>query len=146
MDEAPQHGAASGVSRRRFLRAAGGLVGGGALVGAGRELAPALDPGPGVPDQGVVHFYGEHQAGVVTTPQRQSYFAALDVVTDERRELASLMQRWTVAAAALCEGAQVGTAEALGLGPARLSVNFGFGPSLFGVGGPDRFGLGGKWP
>ncbi len=36
--------------------------------------------------------------------------------------------------------------EARGLGPARLTVTLGFGPSLFGVGAPDRFGLRSRWP
>ncbi|HEY7827917.1 MAG TPA: Dyp-type peroxidase, partial [Candidatus Limnocylindrales bacterium] len=33
------------------------------------------------------------------------------------------------------------TGEALGLGPARLTLTFGFGPNLFGDAGNDRFGL-----
>lgn len=57
------------------------------------------------------------------------------------------MGHWTQAAATLAEGrpyapeAQMAdeppgdTGEARGLGPARLTLTFGFGPSLFGVGG-----------
>lgn len=145
---ASPHLPAAGVSRRRFLGAAGALVAGGALAGAGAsvELTQGLGAQPGVPDQGVLPFYGEHQAGVVTPPQRHSYFAALDVTTNDRGELAALMKRWSALASRLCQGDEVGAGEAAGLGAARLSVNFGFGPSLFGVGAPDRFGLRAKWP
>jgi len=38
------------------------------------------------------------------------------------------------------------TGEAMGVGPSRLTITIGFGPSLFGLGGKDRFGLGRKQP
>jgi deferrochelatase/peroxidase EfeB len=36
--------------------------------------------------------------------------------------------------------------EAFGLGPEGLTITIGFGPSLFGSGGQDRFGLGSRRP
>lgn len=36
--------------------------------------------------------------------------------------------------------------EATGLSPARLTITFGFGPSLFGIGNADRFGLASRRP
>ena len=38
------------------------------------------------------------------------------------------------------------TGEALGLAPARLTVTFGFGPSLFAKDGKDRYGLASQRP
>lgn len=151
------------LSRRRFLGAAGGLVSGAALgsatSGMARTLAAAgsSTSGPGQLD-GSVPFYGRHQAGVTTPQQRFSLFATFDVCTVVRKELARMLQRWTEVAAELCAGGSVGirqdrpdavapdSGSTVGLGPARLSVNFGLGPSLFGVGGPDRFGLRPSWP
>jgi deferrochelatase/peroxidase EfeB len=147
------------ISRRGFLGAAGGLVAGAAFAGAEREL-PREHP-PSVGDDAkiaTVPFYGIHQGGISTPPQRHSYFAALDVTTDERRQLVQVLQAWTEVAANLCSGrsaapmtadagsVEADSGEALGLGPARLTVNFGFGPSLFGLGAPDRFGLARNWP
>jgi len=99
-----------------------------------------------------IPFYGGHQGGIFEPRQRHTQFAAFDVVTSERSELTALLQRWTAVAADLTAGRAAGASsrsnapgadsgEAIGLGAARLTVNFGFGPSLFGVGGRDRFGL-----
>ncbi|MGO9560975.1 MAG: Dyp-type peroxidase, partial [Acidimicrobiales bacterium] len=67
-------------------------------------------------------------------------------------------QRWTAIAANLTAGrpaapmtsdpsaVEPDSGETLGLGPARLTINFGFGPALFGVGAPDRLGLRSRWP
>jgi deferrochelatase/peroxidase EfeB len=64
-----------------------------------------------------------------------------------------LLGTWTAAAIALTAGQPVGdptgnvnapptdTGEALGLGAARLTLTFGFGPRLFGTSTGDRFGL-----
>jgi len=38
------------------------------------------------------------------------------------------------------------TGEAIGLPPSRLTVTFGFGPTLFRQGGKDRFGLADRQP
>ena len=66
------------------------------------------------------------------------------MTTERRRDLADLLAAWTALGARLAGGLSSSSAdggEAAGLGPAQLTVNFGFGPGLFGVGGPDRFGL-----
>lgn len=152
-----------GISRRGFLGAAGGLVAGAALAGAERELTSHSTPtllgaGGRADSDNIVPFYGTHQGGISTPPQSHTYFAALDVITDERREVATLMQRWTAVAAKLCSGHSAGptgadaagvepdSGETLDFGPARLTVNFGFGPALFGLCGADRFGLASNWP
>ena len=85
-------------------------------------------------------------------------FVAVDVTTDRREDLTELLRVWTGLAADLTAGrsgpsfgdvaggAQQDSGSTLGLGPARLTVNVGFGPSLFGLGETDRFGLGAHRP
>jgi deferrochelatase/peroxidase EfeB len=130
------------ISRRRLLATAGvgaataGLGGGGLLVG--HQLAEADDTGTGS-----VPFYGEHQAGIGTAAQDRLHFAAFDLLTEDPAGLRELMRAWTVAAAEATAGEMVGnlndvplappedTGETVGLLPSRLTVTFGFGPSLF---------------
>jgi deferrochelatase/peroxidase EfeB len=131
-------------SRARLLVA--GAAGAGLAVGGiGLERLAASDTGR----SRRIPFHGAHQAGIATPAQDRLHFAAFDVTTDDRRELRDLLRAWTAAAAEMCEGRTVGgatdplappvdTGEALGLEPARLTITFGFGPTLFG----DRFGLG----
>jgi deferrochelatase/peroxidase EfeB len=161
-DDAPEEPAdaqRSRVSRRNFLGAAGGLVAGAALVGARDQLTSHKAATVRNTDSDSVEpFYGLHQGGITTRPQSHTYFAALDVTTDRRSELAALLQSWTAVAANLTSGrtaaplvtdvaaVEPDSGEAVGLGPARLTTNFGFGPGLFGRGAPDRFGLAKDWP
>ena len=130
------------ITRRRLLATAGvgaaavGLGGGGLL--AGRQLADADGEGTGS-----VPFYGEHQAGIGTAAQDRLHFAAFDLLTEDPAELRELMRAWTVAAGEASAGEMVGnvnevplappddTGETVGLLPSRLTVTFGFGPSLF---------------
>ena len=136
--------APGGLSRRRAL----GLLGAGA-VGAGvGAAAPALrgtaSAAPGRSD--VVPFHGDHQAGITTSVQGHLHFASYDVTANDRASLVALLQRWTVAAQAMTAGREVGrggalagsqlappqdTGEALGHDASRLTITFGFGPSLF---------------
>jgi deferrochelatase/peroxidase EfeB len=130
------------LTRRRLLASAGagaaglGLGAGGFLVG--RETADAAAEG-----SGSVPFYGPHQAGIDTAAQDRLHFAAFDLLSEDPGELRELMRAWTVAAAEASTGEMVGsvndvplappedTGETVGLLPSRLSVTFGFGPSLF---------------
>jgi deferrochelatase/peroxidase EfeB len=154
----PQHG--RGVSRRRLL----GYAGAGAAVGAagfagGLGAAQATEPQP-APQVDSYAFHGEHQAGIVTPAQDRLHFAAFDVTATSRAELVLLLKAWTAAAAEMTRGRPVGgttplpydsppadTGEALGLSPSRLTLTFGFGPTLFcDEHGRDRFGLAGRQP
>lgn len=148
------------LSRRTFLGTAGGAVAGAALVAGADTVGPA--PGAGAagsaPGASGEPFYGRHQGGIAGAPQAHSSFAAFDVTTDRRAGLVDLLRAWTAVAARLTAGRPAGalspddavvepdSGEALGLGPARLTVNVGFGPSLFGMGAPDRFGLAARRP
>jgi deferrochelatase/peroxidase EfeB len=142
------------ITRRRLLASAGvgaaavGFGGGGFL--AGHQLAEASEDGTGA-----VPFYGEHQAGIGTAAQDRLHFAAFDLLSEDPAELRELMRAWTVAAAEASAGEMVGsvndvplappddTGETVGLLPSRLTVTFGFGPSLFEKPG---LGLAGKRP
>jgi len=118
----------------------------GAGVGAG--LDRALSGGSGQSEQSPageesVPFYGPHQAGVATAPQNHIQLAAFDHIDPSAAALRRLLERWSHAAAVLTAGrpyepmhhsrATVSgdPGEATGLSAARLTLTFGFGPSLF---------------
>ncbi|HQV56663.1 MAG TPA: Dyp-type peroxidase, partial [Ilumatobacteraceae bacterium] len=142
-------------SRRGFLGVAGGVAAATALPLTGCAAASSAN-------DAAVPFYGAHQAGIVTASQDRLHIAAFDVTTESVDELRDLLQRWTAAAARMTAGQDVGefgamdgpylappedTGEAFGLSPARLTITFGFGPSLFATDdGADRFGLAAKRP
>jgi deferrochelatase/peroxidase EfeB len=127
------------VSRRRVLAALGVLT--GAAAGGGAVGTLGL-PRSGSVAPAVVPFAGTQQAGIVTPPQAHLCFAAFDVTAPTRSALVSLLRRWSDAAGQLTAGVlgpgDSPEADAL---PARLTVTFGFGPTLFDAGGVDRFGL-----
>jgi deferrochelatase/peroxidase EfeB len=100
-----------------------------------------------------VPFYGAHQAGIATPAQDYLSFAAFDLTSNAVEDLRRLLQEWTAAAASLTVGRPYqpvtqepsqppdDTGEAIGLGPAQLTITIGFGPGMFGSPGEDRFGL-----
>jgi deferrochelatase/peroxidase EfeB len=146
------------VSRRRLF----GLAGAGVAVGA-VGFGSGLEAGAEQPEGAPVDrypFHGVHQAGIVTPAQDRLHFAAFDVTSSSREDLVALLKAWTVAAAQMTQGTSVGggspapydappadTGEAMGLPPSRLTLTFGFGPSLFrDADGKDRFGLADRRP
>ncbi len=150
-----------GIDRRAFLTGAGGAgigLGVGAVLGESRSGAAASAPGTAADASAVVPFWGPHQAGIATPAQDHLHFAAFDLVTPRRQDVIDLLATWTTTAAALSTGDPAGTldddllrppvdtGEALGAGPANLTVTFGFGPGLFVSGGTDRYGLQGSRP
>jgi deferrochelatase/peroxidase EfeB len=129
-------GGGSRLSRRGLFAATSGL-----MVAAGEAPARALSAGADV-----VPFRGANQGGIVTPAQRHTTFAAFDLVTARRDDVAALLRRWTDAAARMSLGEPVPPAVAdsgdvVGLSPARLTVTFGFGAGLFVKDGADRYGL-----
>ncbi|MCH8626473.1 iron uptake transporter deferrochelatase/peroxidase subunit [Arsenicicoccus piscis] len=127
---------------------ADGSGNGATATGPTQQNAPASHP-----------FYGTHQSGIVTPAQDRLHFAAFDVTSTSRDDLVALLTAWTAAAAELTAGRPVGgdptsydsppndTGEAEGLSAARLTLTFGFGPSLFrDAAGKDRFGLAARQP
>jgi deferrochelatase/peroxidase EfeB len=148
--------AAPRVTRRAVLGAIGAL---GAVAGAGlaSQAARAGERDAGAAG-GAVPFHGRHQAGIETPSQERLEIAAFDVTTEDPRELRALMGEWTDAARLMCAGRPVGTiegeplappedtGEAFDLAASRLTITFGFGPTLFERDGVDRFGLAARRP
>jgi deferrochelatase/peroxidase EfeB len=112
----------------------------------------------GSANEGQVAFYGASQAGIATPAQEFLDFAAFDLASGSVDDLRDLLKEWTLASAALTAGqryepspqgagaAPTDTGEAVGAGPSRLTITIGFGPSLFGSSGEDRFGLARRRP
>lgn len=159
-----QHSAppTSGFSRRRLLGAAGvgvALAGtAGAAYGVGHASAAGRMHGE---LHGPVPFRGQRQAGIVTAAQDRMHFATFDVTTDSKADLVEMLMEWTHMAERMTRGDEafrdgaVGlnpyapptdTGEALGLPASQLTLTIGFGPSLFGRDGKDRFGIAAKRP
>ena len=147
-----------GASRRGFLAAAGTLLAAGAASAASSpDMSTAKGVTPASQGEGrllTVPFEGRHQAGIATALQNHTCFTAFDVTTTDRAALIDLLRRWTAASRRVAAGQTAAPldeadlsrpapdgGDALGLAPARLSVTFGFGPSLFEQDGHDRFGL-----
>ena len=139
------------VTRRTLLASA---AGGGIAAAAAGGFAVGRDGEHAAPDQ-TVAFHGRNQAGIATPAQDRLHFAAFDVEDGLRADdLRGLLRAWSQAAERMTAGRPVGdangealappqdTGEALGLTPARLTVTFGLGPSLF----DERFGLADRCP
>lgn len=149
----------SGLTRRSALL-------GAAAFGAGVAADRVFAGDSGASDRAVegmasgasVDFHGRRQAGIATPPPEFLSFAAFDLTSDAADDLRSLLQEWTVAAAALTSGrlhrqaaedrsmAPPDPGEAAGLGSSNLTITVGFGVSLFGADGSDRFELAPKRP
>jgi deferrochelatase/peroxidase EfeB len=139
------------VTRRGVL---GGAAAFGIGVGLDRLFVSSGDDGAGsgesdASESRTVPFYGSHQAGIGTPQPEHLEFATFDVASSAEDDLRLLLQEWTMAAAALTNGdlyKPAGTAgsgaappdsgEAIGVGPAQLTITIGFGPSLW----KQRFG------
>ena len=157
--EADDRTAKSSISRRELLKmgAVGGLglfLGAGAMKGFGivDNSKPAASMLTNA--NGIIPFYGPHQAGIVTPMQDFVCMAAFDLTVTNIGDVRKLFQDWTVASARLTKGENVGeesnnplvppvdTGETIGLQPMRTTITFGLGPSFF----DDRFGLANKRP
>lgn len=153
-------------SRRGFLGAAGSALATSALAGRAAAQAsgtPKRNPaasavGGSSGADGRVPFHGRHQAGIFTPQQTHVVFASFDLVTNEASEVVKMLRDWTDAAMRMTAGdtaaaltgdpsmAPPDSGDALGLGPRRLTLTFGFGPGLFEKAGKDRYRLRAKRP
>ncbi len=141
------------TSRRALLR---GLAAGTGAAALGSVQASAADATPSAASDGTLDrqpFYGPHQAGIVTAQPAAALFVALDVLAEDRGELAKLFRILTERFAFLTEGGPVPSldprlppADSGILGPQVLPDNFtatlAVGASLF----DDRYGLAGAKP
>jgi len=137
--------------RRRFL--SGAAVAAASMPVASSTLAASV-----AKPAHVESFYGQHQSGIATPMQRNTYFMAFDLVTSKREELIGLLKAWTEAAAELMRGPEqvpshpdpesppATAGDTIGLPASRLTITFGFGPGLFEKDGIDRYGLAAQRP
>ena len=157
--------AAQRPARRGFLKGAGGLAVAGALCPFSGARAGAALPQAGVSagSQGASRavpepFDGPYQAGILTPLQNHTCFVAFDLLTADGPSVARLMRSWTEAARRMTRGQTAAavdgspdrppadSGDAVGLGPARLTLTFGFGAGLFEKDGQDRYGLRARRP
>jgi deferrochelatase/peroxidase EfeB len=117
------------VLSRRDLLLAGTAYGLGLTLTPLADVAHAGQAARAVQAAGPVLFYGTHQAGIATRSQQYLAMAAFDMVKPQQATLRSLLQAWSGAAA-----------KRTAASASRLTVTFGFGPSLFSRAG-DPFGL-----
>lgn len=160
--ETPEPRSVLTISRRGLLGLAGAGLAGIGLGVAGDEAVRAIAV-PTSPGNLQYDFYGIHQAGVITPAQDRLHFAAFEVAPGmSRGDLIELLQDWTIAAAAMTQGKEIGeygaqvsnydappedTGEAVGLATSGLTITFGFGPTLFvSETGEDRFGIASRRP
>ncbi|WP_312117207.1 Dyp-type peroxidase [Brevibacillus reuszeri] len=157
----------SSYSRREILKMAA-LAGTGIVVGmSGMASLLAINNGQKVnPDpkesqseignKDVIPFYGVRQAGIGTPQQMYMCFAAFDIISDNVEELKQLLKIWTYISADMTAGRALretngqqqvnSTPEKSTDSPAKLTITFGFGSTLFTKNGIDRFGLGTQCP
>lgn len=156
-----------GVTRR-------GVLSGAVALGVGAGLDHVLTKGAasntkgasgkavaapaGAPAEQFTPFYGPHQGGITTEAQDYMSFAAFDLTRVGVEDVRSLLEVWTAAAVSLTAGRSyepapqqpsrppVDPGEAIGLSSAQLTLTVGFGPTMFGASGEDRFGLSGAKP
>ncbi len=145
------------LSRRRLLVAGATTAASAAVVSGGYTLGHS-ERARAAETSGAEAFWGRHQAGITTAQQDRLHFAAFDLTTTDVDAVRTLLRKWTAAAATMTAGQMVGpaqtsdlapptdTGEADGLDPAHLTITFGFGASLFGNNGTDRFGLASRRP
>lgn len=151
----------TGLSRRGLIGLAVGAGAAGLAIGAGAGVTGGVALGRARERQvqdAVAPASGIHQPGITTPVQDHLHFAAFDMMARTTRDdVASLLQDWTYAATRMMQGLDVSatgavggspeappddTGEALGLPASKLTITFGFGPSLF----DDRFGLADQRP
>jgi len=160
------NGGSEGLTRRGVISRAAALGAGTGIVGAlsgpaalanAARRAEAHAPHPGTAEE-TVAFYGPQQAGIATSAPDYLCFAAFDLTATAGHELRELLESWTAAAVSLTAGGVYeptaqslaeppsDTGEARGRGPARLTMTFGFGPSLFAGERARRLGIAGSRP
>ncbi|MFD2728763.1 iron uptake transporter deferrochelatase/peroxidase subunit [Enterococcus camelliae] len=105
----------------------------------------------------IISMFGKHQPGIITEQQTYCYLVAFELLTDDKAELVSLLQDWTLFALKATKGIQVkdssndllppnDTGDSIGLGAQKLTLTIGYGATLFEKNGVDRFGIKNRKP
>jgi deferrochelatase/peroxidase EfeB len=152
-----------GLSRRDFLKmtasvGVGLALGASGLAAIEKAIAPAktlvTDSNP---DVDRIPMYGDHQAGILTPQQTYMYLASFRITTRNLADVIRLFQDWTKFSDLSTSGGTMrtgdnpllppaDTGETMDLPASKLTITYGFGPTLFSQDGRDRFGLAGKKP
>lgn len=132
------------------------------ILGAQTDVAPMP-----AKNQDTEPFWGLHQNGIALPMQGYTSFASFDLTTTKREDVVKLLRAWTDASARMTNGQPAqsldqdasgdygdsgnssepgDSGDTLGLSPAGLTINFGFGAGLFVKDGVDRYGLGPQRP
>ncbi|PKG22710.1 iron uptake transporter deferrochelatase/peroxidase subunit [Niallia nealsonii] len=155
-----------GLTRRELLKLSA-VAGTGIAIGASGlgtilnvvdkvDKRTAKSTAAAVKEEGI-SFYGEKQAGIVTSQQTYCYIASFDIKTENRTEVRELLKTWTKFADLTTSGGTLkstdndmlppnDTGEATGLGIANLTVTVGYGATFFEKDGKDRFSIKDKRP
>jgi len=125
------------LSRRALLGSATvGTLGALVAGAAGPEVAAGVSP---LRHGGTIPFFASHQSGIATPPQLHLALATFDLTDGaSRSEIASMLNDWTAASAAMTKGqpapgpttpqaAPSDPGQALDLGPSGLTVTLGVG-------------------
>lgn len=143
-------------SRRALIGTGLGSAAAGALAGAATVFASTSRAQEGQAPAGggnaVVPFYGEHQAGIATPPQRNLVFASFGLSSADPAAVQRVLARWSAAMQRMSQGAAIGriepertdaippdTGEATDLPAANLTLTLGFGPRFFDALGLQKF-------
>jgi deferrochelatase/peroxidase EfeB len=131
------------VSEERFELSRRQLLGSSALASLGLLATGSTIATTASGASAPVNFEGLHQAGITTPAQDHLAFASFDLAPGaSRAELAAMLDRWSSLARRLAAGRPVpgpgagdyppaDTGEAIGLGPAGLTVTLGLGTAFF---------------
>jgi hypothetical protein len=90
----------------------------------------------------IISMFGKHQPGIITEQQTYCYLVAFELLTDDKAELVSLLQDWTLFALKATKGIQVkdssndllppnDTGDSIGLGAQKLTLTIGYGANVF---------------
>ena len=127
---------------RRQLFGSGALASLGVLTASATEVSLAA-PASAAVTASNVPFYGTHQSGITTAAQDHLAFATFDLAPNATAsDLRRMLDEWTHASARMTQGQSSSsggtgdqppsdTGEALGLGPASLTVTLGIGQGFF---------------
>lgn len=151
----------SPLDRRQLLGRSLAVIGTAGLGALGGAVADQSGTAQAAPGQEAIErsanydelrtstsFDGEHQAGILTKPQMQATFAALDSIAPTRLYLQEALQALSGRARELCQGGSYPLRSldeppfdsgvlGVDIAPDDLTVTIAFGSSLF----DDRYGL-----